>query len=70
MKKEMKKTFRIQDREAGNQIDEFSTLAAAKAAIKKYEQEDKASGVYVPGFYEIAEFDLDSENWEVQEAGY
>lgn len=59
-----KKTFRTQDRETGNPIEEFSTLADAKTAIEKYEKDDKEEDNYTPNFYEIAEFNPETENWE------
>ncbi len=53
----MKKTtkFIIRDREAGNPIDEFSTLAKAEKELEKYEKTDKKDGYYTPNFYEIVE---------------
>ena len=45
------------DREAGNVIDEFATLAEAEAAIEKYEADDKEEGIYEPDFYEVAEIE-------------
>lgn len=45
----------IQDREAGNFIDEFDTEEEAKAALAAYEAEDKANGCYEEDFYEIVE---------------
>lgn len=47
--------FIIQDREAGNFIDRFETLAAAKDALNQYENDDKKDGSYSPDFYEIVE---------------
>lgn len=58
-----KKTFRTQDKEAGNAIEEFFTLVEAENAIKRYEKDDKEEGSYTPSFYEIAEFNPDTENW-------
>jgi hypothetical protein len=49
------KTFYIQDREAGNKIDAFSTLSEAQKALAMYEEDDKAEGTYTPNFYEIVE---------------
>lgn len=43
----------IQDREAGNVIDEFNTLTEAKAELERYEEQDKQDGIYTPNFYEI-----------------
>ena len=45
----------IQDREAGNFIDEFATLEEAKNALEAYESEDKKDGTFTPNFYEIVE---------------
>ena len=45
------------DREAGNIIDEFATMAEAEAAIERYEAEDQAQGIYEPDFYEAAEIE-------------
>lgn len=47
------KMFVIQDREAGNVIDELSTLEEAQKAMAAYEEEDKKDGNYVEDFYEI-----------------
>lgn len=43
----------IRDREAGNVIDYFSTLAEARKAIEAYERSDKAEDIYEENFYEI-----------------
>lgn len=45
--------FIIQDREAGNKIDVFNSLAEAEAELAKYEEIDKSEGTYTPDFYEI-----------------
>jgi len=37
-------TYKIQDREAGNLIDTFATLADAKATLAEYIAEDIADG--------------------------
>ena len=60
-----KKTFRVREKEAGNPIEEFFTFVEAENAIKKYEKDDKEEGNYTPNFYEIAEFNPETENWEV-----
>ncbi len=49
------KTFKIQDREAGNKIEEFQTLIEAQEALAKYEDEDRSNGDYTYEFYEIVE---------------
>lgn len=41
------------DREAGNVIDYFSTLAEARKAIEAYKRSDKAEDIYEENFYEI-----------------
>lgn len=43
----------IRDREAGNIIDMFYTLADAENELRKYEEADKADGTYEEDFYEI-----------------
>jgi hypothetical protein len=43
------------DREAGNVIDEFATREEAEAAIRAYEEEDRANSCYEEDFYEIKE---------------
>lgn len=43
----------IQDREAGNFIDEFATLIDAEIALDKFEEDDKLEGIYEEDFYEI-----------------
>lgn len=43
----------IQDREAGNFIDDFSTLIDAEIAVGNYESADKREGIYKEDFYEI-----------------
>jgi|JI10StandDraft_1071094.scaffolds.fasta_scaffold254518_2 hypothetical protein len=45
--------FVIQDREAGNIIDEFESLELAQEALNEYEEEDKNDGNYTEDFYEI-----------------
>ena len=45
----------IQDREAGNFIDEFATLEEAEERLMEYEREDIQQGCYEPDFYEIIE---------------
>lgn len=47
----------IQDREAGNFIDEFNSLEEAEDMIAQYEREDTLQGCYEPDFYEIVEID-------------
>jgi hypothetical protein len=49
------KRFIIRDRESGNVIDKFNTLAEATAELNKYENEDKEMEIYSENFYEIIE---------------
>lgn len=45
----------IQDREAGNIIDEFKSLEEAQQELEKYERQDKEDKCYTRNFYEIVE---------------
>lgn len=45
----------IRDREAGNIIDRFNTLAEAEAELRAYEEADKKDGIFEEDFYEIVE---------------
>ena len=45
----------IQDREAGNIIDEFKSLEEAQQELEKYERQDKQDKCYSRNFYEIVE---------------
>lgn len=45
----------IQDREAGNFINEFNTLEEAQRELENYESQDKKDGIYKSNFYEIVE---------------
>ena len=47
--------YKIQDREAGNLIDTFSTIESAKKALAEYEAGDKEDGTYQDDFYEIVD---------------
>lgn len=58
MKKEEEskmKKYLIQDREAGNVIEECDTLEEAEKVLAEYEAEDEKDGTYTPDFYEIVE---------------
>ena len=55
------KRYQTRDRQAGNLIDDFDTLEEARAAIERYEADDKSNGVYEPDFYEV----YDAERGEV-----
>ena len=48
------------DREAGNKIEEFSTIEEAKEAIAAYEEEDRKDGTYTPNFYDIVNENCES----------
>ena len=49
------------DKEAGNKIEEFETLEEARAAIIRYEEQDKKEETFEEDFYEI----YDTENEEI-----
>jgi len=48
----------IQDREAGNIIDQFSSLESAEKTLNEFEYSDKLEGIFKPDFYEIEEVEL------------
>lgn len=48
-------TYKIQDREAGNIIENFKSYAEAKNALTNYEAADIASQTFTHDFYEIVE---------------
>ena len=50
----MKKIYTA-DRETGTFIDEFETVADAKAAIEEYEETDRENDAYEPCFYDIVD---------------
>lgn len=52
----MKTIYTIQDREAGNYIDSFNTLAEAQKEIKKFERADKQHNAYTSDFYELMKY--------------
>jgi len=54
------KKYKIQDKEAGNVIENNLTLEDAIRILKEYEETDRKEGNYSPDFYEIVE-DLGSE---------
>lgn len=43
------------DRETGTFIDAFDTIEEARAAIEKYEADDKVEGIYEKDFYSIVD---------------
>lgn len=45
----------IRDAESGILLDEFETSEKAQSTLIKYEEADKADGLYVPRSYEISE---------------
>ena len=49
------KTYKIQDREAGNVIEKGLTLYEANKTLEAFYATDKADGNYTPDFYEIKE---------------
>ena len=49
------KTFKIQDREAGNVIVTGLNFKEGLKRIREYEKEDKLNGFYVSDFYELVE---------------
>ncbi len=51
----IKTKYVIQDREAGNKIDEFESLELAQQALSEFEAQDINDGIFVPNFYEIVE---------------
>lgn len=44
----------VMDREAGNIIEEVSSLEEGYALIEQYEAQDREEGTYEPDFYELA----------------
>jgi hypothetical protein len=58
----MKTTYVIQDREAGNFIEEFDTLQDAENKVSEFEKIDRENGTYTENFYEIVEKSQESEN--------
>ena len=49
------KKYKIQDREAGNPIEQGLTLSGAEKQVASHEEEDKADDTYTLDFYEIVE---------------
>lgn len=50
-----KKTYKIQDREAGNVIETGLSYQEAQDLLDKFEAEDKQEGTYTENFYEIVQ---------------
>jgi len=53
----MTKKYVIQDREAGNVIEECNTRDEAEFVVSLYETEDRSDGTFTEDFYEIKEVD-------------
>ena len=49
------KTYKIQDREAGNVIEIGLTSQQANDLLNQFEETDKKEGNFMPDFYEIKE---------------
>lgn len=49
------------DRETWTIIDEFETLEDAKTALEKYEETDKADGIFEKDFYDIIDENRESQ---------
>jgi hypothetical protein len=54
--------YQTRDHEAGNVIDEFTTLEEAINACHTYVDEDKKLGEYTPNFYEV--YNIETEEVE------
>jgi hypothetical protein len=54
------KTYKIQDREAGNVIEEGLSIEEANKLLSEYEEADKKEGNYSENFYEIVESKSDT----------
>ena len=55
MKPKTKMKYVIQDKEAGNIIDQFSSLESAEKTLNEFEYSDKLEGIFKLDFYEIQE---------------
>jgi len=53
--------YKLQDREAGNVIDYFTTKEEADEAVAMFEERDKEDGTYTPDFYEVKLLDVEEE---------
>lgn len=51
---EDKEMLVVREKEAGNIIERVNTIEEGLELIRQYEEEDKADGIYMEGFYEIA----------------
>ena len=59
----MNKTYAIQDREAGNIIENFKTQDEAEKELKHYELTDKRNNEFEENFYEIIEKENNDMDW-------
>ncbi len=59
------KRFHVRAAESGDYIDSYDSLIDAAIFYRECENEDKAEGVFTPGFYEI----YDSEKEEIVVGG-
>lgn len=48
-----KNRYAVRAREAGDEIEVADTLLAAKEIIDRFENDDKAYGIYEENFYEV-----------------
>jgi cell division protein YceG involved in septum cleavage len=51
------KLYKIQEKEAGNLIEEDLTFEEAKQLLNNFNEMDKLEGIFVPDFYEIVEIE-------------
>lgn len=49
------KTYKIQDKEAGNIIETGLTKQEAETKLKYFEHSDRMNDCFIPDFYEIKE---------------
>jgi len=62
------KVLVIRDREAGNIIEQVSSMEEGMELIQEFEEKDKAEGTFEEGFYEIAEVDENECFWSKEVA--
>ena len=55
----------IQCRENGDLIEEVETLEKAKEILNKYEDDDKKDGIYEENFYEIEQYNEETQEKEI-----
>jgi hypothetical protein len=51
--------YQIQDREAGNPIEDCTTYEEAIQKLAAYEASDREDGIYTPNYYAIVEVEID-----------